>query len=128
MRKLALIAIPLLLSLSGCAALGAAGAIANIVSIATPAKAVGDTVVLEGTRALVLAHNAVQGALAIVTPLIKARALSEDQVNRVEALVDQADRLFDKSDKALSDAERAASLMLVANELATIQAAGEQQQ
>jgi hypothetical protein len=113
----------LALCLTACAGL-AATALNTAVSIATPAAAVGDKVVLEGTRGLILAHNAVQGSLAVVTPLIRARALTNDQVNMVEVLVNQAEKLFAGGRTTLNAAERAASLMLIANQLAQIGAAG----
>lgn len=106
-------------SLSACGGL-ATTALNTAVSVATPAAAVGDKVVLEGTRGLVLAHNAFQGSLAIVTPLIRARKLTPDQVSMVETLINGAERLFAGTGTALTVAERAASLMLMANQLSQI--------
>lgn len=106
------------------AACGAVGPIAGaIVTASHPAAAVGDKVVLEGTRGLILAHNAVQGSLAVVTPLIRNRVLTADQVNLVESLVNQAERLFAGADATLTVAQRAASLMLIANQLSSIASA-----
>lgn len=109
------------MSMTACAALAPLASIA--VSASKPAVAVGDKVVLEGTRGLILAHNAVQGALAIITPLIRARVLTANQVNMVEVLTNQAERLFAGADTTLTVAERAASLMLVANQLTSIASA-----
>jgi hypothetical protein len=114
------------MSMSACAAVvPALGVLNNLVSVAKPAAAVGDKVVLEGTRGLILAHNAFQGALAIVTPLIRARILTSGQVDMVEVLVNQAERLFDGADASLTVAQRAASLMLLANQMTTIASAGQ---
>jgi hypothetical protein len=121
LRKLCIIpALCCALLVQGCAALGAASAIANLVDVAKPAAAVGDKVVLESTRGLILAHNAVQGSLAIVTPLIRARVLTAGQVDMVETLTNSAERLFAGADATLTVAQRAAGLMLIANQLASI--------
>jgi hypothetical protein len=109
------------LCLSACAAVvPALNLLDTAVSVTKPAAAVGDKVVLEGTRGLILAHNAVQGSLAVLTPLIRARKLTNDQVNMVEVLINQAERLFAGTGAALSVAERTASLLLVANQLSQI--------
>lgn len=77
----------------------------------------GDKVVVQGARGLILAHNAAQGAIAIVNPLVRARVLKAEQVNQYERLIDQTEQLAAGADKSLSIAERTAKLFNIANEL-----------
>lgn len=116
MRKFMLFAAAL--SIGACAALPTI--IETAVSIATPAAAVGDKVVLEGTRGLILAHNAYQGAAAVVAPLIRARVLTSAQVDRVERINNEAESLFNKAHDAKTSAQDAARIMNLANELSTL--------
>lgn len=113
MRKLLLV--PLLSLAAACAAIPAV--LETAVSLATPAAAVSDKVVLEGTRGLVLAHNAYQGAEAIVAPLIRARVLTPAQVDRVEAINNEAERLFSQAHDVKSASTNAAKIFNLANEL-----------
>lgn len=109
------------LSLSSCAAVGPGLSILDkVTSVSQPAAAVSDKVVLEGTRGLVLAHNAVQGAIAVVNPLVRARVLSAAQVDRYEQLINQAERLFSGAGTTLSVAERTAAMLNIANEMNAI--------
>lgn len=107
------------ISLSGCTTL-VGPALDAAVSIAKPASAVGDKVVLEGTRGLILANNAYQGATALIAVPVRAKKFSNDQLDMIEKLNDRALALLQGADKTLSIAERAASIMLIANQLNSI--------
>lgn len=117
--KKVFLALAVACSLSGCTAL--AGPVLDAaVSIAKPAATVGDKVVLEGTRGLILANNAYQGATALLIPVVKSKKLSSTQLDMIEKLNDRALALLEGADSTLSVAERAASLMLIANQLNSI--------
>jgi hypothetical protein len=85
-----------------------------------PIQVVSDQVVLQGTRGLILAHNAYQGAAAIVAPLVRSKQLSPATVDRIEVLNEKARVLFTGADKAQSLADRTAGLLEIANELLKI--------
>lgn len=118
MKKLVL-SIAVAFSLSGCAA-ALPAALDTVVSITKPAAAVSDKVVLEGTRGLILANNAYQGAVALIKVPVQAKAFTPGQLDMIEHLNDQALALLEGADKTLTVAERAASLMLIANQLNSI--------
>ncbi len=118
MRKLACLFAALALTVSGCAAIGPGLAVLDkVVSVAQPAAVVGDKVVVEGTRGLIIAHNAVQGGIAVVNPLVRARLLTSAQVDRYEQLINQAERLAPGARSVLSAADRTAQMFNIANEL-----------
>lgn len=106
-------------SMTGCAA-ALPAALDTLVSVAKPAEAVSDKVVLEGTRGLILAHNSAQGAMALVTPLVRARALSPAQVDQYERLVNDVEKYAVAGRTTLTAAERATALFNIANELTLI--------
>lgn len=115
--RLALFA-PALLLLVACAALGPLASIASVAtSVATPAAAAGDKVVLEGTRGLILAHNAVQGAIAVVNPLVRNRVLTSAQVDRYEQIINEVEKLSAEGRTTLTVAQRATAMFNLANEL-----------
>ena len=116
MKKILLIAAAGL-SLCGCGAALVTSALQTVVSASRPAEAVGDKVVLEGTRGLVLMHNVFQGGLSVVTPLVDEKKLTPAQVDRFEQIVDEGERLFAGADKTLSNAQRTASILNLSNEL-----------
>lgn len=101
-------------SLASCTTLGAIG---TAVSAITPAAAVGDKVVVEGTRGLILAHNAAQAGIAVVNPLVRNRVLTEAQVDRYEQIVNDIERYSVTGRTTLSVAERTAQLFNLADEL-----------
>lgn len=105
-------------SLVGCAAAGALEALSTVAaSVATPAQAVGDKVVVEGTRGLILAHNAAQGGIALVNPLVRNRVLTSAQVDRYEQIINEVEQLAVTGRTTLTVAERTARLFNLANEL-----------
>jgi hypothetical protein len=118
MKKL-ILSIAVAFSLSGCATM-VGPALDAVVSISKPAASVGDKVVLEGTRGLILAHNAYQGAAALITVPVKAKKFNNDQLDMIAKLNDRALALLNGADATLSIAERAASIMLIANQLNSI--------
>lgn len=91
--------------------------LSTAVSIATPAAAAGDKVVVEGTRGLILAHNAAQAGIALVNPLVRSRVLTSAQVDRYEQIINQIEEYGPKGSSALSVAERATRLFNLADEL-----------
>lgn len=102
------------LSLTGCTTLGALG---TVVSAVTPAAPIGDKVVLEGTRGLVLAHNAAQAGIALVNPLVRNRVLTAAQVNRYEQIINRVEELAITGRTTLTVAQRTSELFNLANEL-----------
>lgn len=122
MKRLVLIAAAFALPLGGCAAIAPA-ILSGIVSASNPAEAVGDKVLLEGTRALVLAHNAYQGATAVVTPLVRQDVFNATQLDMIETLSNQAVALLEGADGTLSEAERASGVFTIASQLNSIASA-----
>lgn len=119
-------------SLCACAALGAAGTIADTISaIATvagrPANAqieqtattstVGDHVVLRGTQGLIVAHNAYQTAAAAATLYVQSGRATPAQLARIRTLNDRALFLLDTGGTGLSLAQRAAEVLNIVAEL-----------
>jgi hypothetical protein len=102
-------------SMAGCAA-ALPAALDTLVSVAKPAAATSDKVVVEGTRGLILAHNAAQAGMALVTPLVRNRALSPGQVDRYEFLVNEVEKYAVTGRTTLTVAERAAMLFNIADE------------
>lgn len=102
--------------LVSCAAI-APVALNTLTSISTPAAAVGDKVVVEGTRGLILAHNAAQAGIALVNPLVRQRALTSAQVDRYEAIINEVEKLAVTGRTTLTVAERTAGMFNLANEL-----------
>lgn len=101
--------VPLSLALSGCATL-VGPALDAAVSVAKPSAAIGDKVVIEGKRSLILASNAYQAAGAIVVPLIDADKLTREQVQFVADTNRKVADLLRGADTGLSLAERAAAI------------------
>lgn len=115
MRRLTL-AVAAALSLSAC--VGPLATVASVAtSVLTPAAPIGDKVVVNGTRGLILAHNAVQGAIAIVNPLVRNRVLTAEQVNRYEAILNRVEELAVTGRTTLTAAQRTAEMLNLANEL-----------
>lgn len=103
------------LSLGACAA-AIPAALDTLVSISKPAATAGDKVVLEGTRGLILAHNAFQGANALVVPLVRSGRLSAAQVDRYEAALNRVEQIAPQAHSTLSAADRATELLNIADE------------
>lgn len=117
MKKLLIVSAAL--SLAGCAA--ALPAVGTLVNVALPARAVGDTVVLEGTRGLILAHNGYQAALRLATAAIRTNQLTPTQVD----LIEKADRrvafvMNGQGMATLSIPERAAMVLNATNDILTV--------
>lgn len=104
------------LSLGACAA-AIPAALDTLVSIARPAASTGDKVVLEGTRGLILAHNAFQGANALVIPLVRSGRLSSAQVDRYEQALNRVEQIAPQARSGLSAADRATEMFNFADEL-----------
>jgi hypothetical protein len=102
------------LALSGCAAV-APTVIDTIVSLAKPAEAVGDKVVLEGTRGLVIAHNGYQAALALASAAVRSDKLNPSQVDMIEKADAQVAYYMTGAGKVLPMAERAAAILNAQN-------------
>lgn len=111
------LAIAACLSLTSCAA--ALPAIGTLVTSALPAKAVGDTVVLEGTRGLILAHNGYQAALALATAAVKSNRLTPAQVDALEKADARVAFYIDGAGSTLSAAERTAEVLNATNDILT---------
>lgn len=114
MRKL--FALAACISLSSCSAvlpavIGSAGSLIN------PADAVGDKVVIKGTRALILAHTAYQAAAQAATTAIEAGWLSDEKVDQIDAINKRALAALNAADGTLSSAQRAAAIFNAANEI-----------
>lgn len=107
------------LALAGCAALPVVSAIGTVSDlISSPAATVvGDKVTLEATRGLVIAHNAYQGATAVVTPLVQAGVFNRDQLLKIKALNDRAKALLEGADTTLTAAQRTAGVLSIVDEL-----------
>lgn len=103
-------------ALPGCAA-ALPVALDTLVSIAKPAEAAGDKVVLEGTRGLILAHNAYQGVAQLATAAVKTGRLSSQQLDAIESANTRALALLNGADTTLSTAERVAGVLNAANEI-----------
>ena len=113
MKKVLIIAAAF--ALPGCAGMAA---LDTAVSILKPAAPVGDKVVLEGTRGLVLAHNAYQAAAAAAAAAVRSGRLSPSQVDRVEAANAKALGLLNGADATLTTAQRVAGILNATNEIA----------
>lgn len=122
MKRFAIVAAALALPLGGCAAIGGM-ALSSLVNATAPAAAVGNKVVIEGTRSLILAHNAYQGAVAVVTPLVNADAFDANQLTMIQSLSDNAVKLLDGADATLTEAQRAAAVFTIASQLNQVAAA-----
>jgi hypothetical protein len=104
------------LALSGCAA-ALPIAVDTFVSLAKPAAATGDKVILEGTRGLIIAHNGYQAAAALATAAINSDKLNPSQVDMIEKANQQAFYYLNGAGKALPIAERAAALLNAQNNI-----------
>lgn len=106
------------LAIAGCAAplLTAVTTVGDLITRPV-ATAVGDKVTLEATRGLIVAHNAYQGATAVLVPLVQAGAFTPEQLTRIKALNDRAKDLLGGADATLSAAERTAGILSIVDEL-----------
>lgn len=98
------------LSLAGCAA-ALPTALNTIVSATQPAKAVGDTVVLEGTRGLVIVHNGYQAAARLAAAAVRSDKLTPAQVDAIEKADATVAYYIDGAGRTLSAAERATGIL-----------------
>lgn len=113
MKKVLIIAAAF--ALPACAAVPLA--LDTAVSILKPAAPVGDKVVLESTRGLVLAHNAYQAAATTAALAVRSGRLSPAQVDAIEKANNDALDLLNGADATLSTAERVAAILNVTNEI-----------
>jgi hypothetical protein len=112
MKKLPIILAAL--ALPGCAA-ALPAAIDTIVSLARPAEAVGDKVVLEGTRGLIIAHNGYQAAAALAAAAVRSDKLNPSQVDMIEKADAEVARVMSGAGATLSAAERTAAILNAQN-------------
>lgn len=91
-----------------------------IVKVAPTVKIVGDKVTVEGTRGLILAHNAYQGAANGLAPFVRAKRFDAATVDKIEKLNERAIYLFEKADTGLSLAQRTAGILAIADEFARL--------
>lgn len=86
-------------------------------SRSTAVSVAADKVVIEGTRGLILAHNAYQAAANGVAPFVASKRFTPAQVDRIEALSNRAVFLLDKGDAGMTVAQRAAGVFAIADDL-----------
>lgn len=114
MKKLVLAA-ALFAALPACAALTTA--IPIVTSLAPAASDASGKVILEGTRGLIIANNAYQGATAALIPLVKNGKLSREQLQRIAEIDNKAYALLSTSGNGLTQAQRAAQVLNMVDEL-----------
>ena len=118
MKKLFAVAAACLL-LNGCAAVPVVSAVSAISDVVASkaVRSTHNTVTIEGTRALVLAHNAYQGAAELATLAIKSGRLSDDQVRKIVQLNNRATAILEDTGEALTATKKAAALFALADEI-----------
>lgn len=101
--------------LPACAAvapmLGTIGTVSDAISSR------GNTVLLGGTKGLLMAHNAYQGAAAIATVAVKSGRLSGNQLNSLDRLNDQALAILVGARSARDQAKAAAELFTIVDRI-----------
>lgn len=111
-------------ALPGCAALPAISAIGSLTQAVTAGS---DKVLVPATQALIVAHNAYQGAAALATSAITACTITpsvpgcvslKGKLPQIGALSDRAKHLLDEADRGQNVAQNAAEVM---NIVATMQ-------
>ena len=107
------------LALTGCAS-ATLPALGTLVDIARPAKAAGDTVVLEGTRGLIIAHNAYQAAARLAAAAVRTNRLTSAQVDAIEKADARVSFYLDGAGSTLSAATRAAEVLNATNDVLTV--------
>lgn len=109
------------LSLAGCTMLRVdAPAAAPRPPVTAPPVSTTDRVVLEGTRALVIANNLFQGASAALVPALRAGMFTNEQLDKIEALKKRAEWLLAGGDTTLTQAKRAEAVIAIAETLYTM--------
>ena len=79
-----------------------------------------ETVTVPATQALIVAHNAYQGAAAAVTVYAQSGAMTPSQAERLTVLNDRAIALLDSAGNTLTVAQRAAGVFDVVAEINSI--------
>lgn len=106
------------MSVSACAATPAfEGVNSNVVAAVDEAQGV---VLIRGTQSLIIAHNAYQGAVAAVTPMVSAGVFNREQLDKLSSMSDRALHLLTKGDEGQSVASRAAEVFQIARDLDVI--------
>lgn len=77
----------------------------------------GDTLVLNGTKSLIIASNAYQGAAAAITPLVAAGVFDAEQLARIRTLNSRAFNSLELGRQGINTASRAAEVFDVVAEL-----------
>lgn len=108
------ILLPLLLSIS----LAATGC--QTTSESEPIVATGQNVIVRSAQALIVAHNAYQGATAAAELAVKSGRLTDDQLIRLKALNDKALGLLAQADAGRDVALNAAQVMGVVAQINTL--------
>lgn len=133
MKRIGILAVAL--SLTACAAVAGAtqiiSAIQTVAAVAgrpasteqtaavatVPHGTVGDAVVMRGTQALLVAHNAYQTAASVAQAWVASGQATPAQLNRIEQLNDRALSLLETGGRGLTIAQRAAEVMNIVAEL-----------
>lgn len=103
------------LALSGC--LGVASAVSVLGSVAPHVQTAGNKVVMEGTRALIIAHNAYQFVGRTAAAAIRTGKVPPATVDRIEKLNDRAGAILEGGGAAQNAASRAAELLAITDEM-----------
>jgi hypothetical protein len=114
MKKLLIIGAAL--ALPGCAA-ALPIALDSAVSILKPAAPIGDKVVLEGTRGLIIAHNGYQAAARLAAAFIRSDRATPAQVDAIEKADAQVYYYLNGAGRALPIAERTAAIINAQNDV-----------
>lgn len=102
MRKLPLIVAAQVLALTAC------GPVLPSVNSAT---AISDKVLVPATQALIVAHNAYQGATAAAEVAVQQGKVKGDALTKLGVLNDRAFLVLSVGDRGQSEAQRAAEIM-----------------
>ena len=97
-------------------AVASCGPLAAVTAIA-PISSAGDKVVLEGTRALILAHNAYQAAAEAGVLAVKSGKLSPAQLDALSKANDRALALLGDASSGISAADKAAGIFAAVNDM-----------
>lgn len=106
--------IPAALALANCAALPALSTIGGLTQAITVNQ---DKVLVPATQALIVAHNAYQGAAAAATVAINSGLVPKDKLPQIAALSDRAKALLDEADRGQNVAQNAAEVLNIVNSI-----------
>lgn len=118
-RSALLLLAPVLLSASACQTLPTFAPVTVPTTVAE-ATAVSDKVVLGGSQALIVAHNAYQGAAAAAEAAVKAGLIQGENLDRLAILNTRAVTLLQTADSGQSVALRSAEVFNIVAEIRTL--------